>query len=71
MKSIFDIIEAQKEKPAVFEWTKQLPSFNPSESLYEGALTTMSSSEPPKPYKFVLTFQGLFKYKVIYQLFNR
>lgn len=64
MNSIFDIIEEQKSKPEVFNWSKTLPSFNLSDVLCEGVLTTTNLYGILKLHKYILTSQGLFKYKV-------
>ena len=64
-RSIFDIIEEKKEKPEEFAWSKNptLFSYDLTEFLCEGTLTTIKSESTLKGTRYVLTLQGIIKYK--------
>ena len=66
-RSVFEIIEEQKIKPEIFGWVKCTPLFtyDPSDFLYEGALTIASQTGILKKFKYVLTFSYFIKYKVL------
>jgi len=64
MISFFDRVEENKLDAVIFCWTKTLPSYNSCDILYEGILITIDSSGVFKPNKYLLTYKGLFKYKV-------
>jgi len=62
-QSIFDLID---ERPKTFAWSK-LPEeliHDRSEILYDNSLISFKSNGDSKTNRYVLTHQGLFKYKV-------
>ena len=66
-KSIFDLIEERSATPYIFAWSSDLTmsKFTAEEFVYEGELITSKGPDAPlSKRRFVLTLNGLIKYKV-------
>ena len=69
--SIFNIIEESKDNPEPFAWSKNETKliYNPADLLFDNTLIAMKIKGNFKNSRYILTLQGLIKYKVFY-LFN-
>ncbi len=64
-RSIFDIIEEKKDRPEEFAWRKdpKFFAYDPTDFLYDGTLTIAKSDSILKTNRYILTLNGVIKYK--------
>jgi hypothetical protein len=73
MKSIFDIIEENKDICVQFKWQKEEKTLNftKEEIVHEGELCIYKEQkEEMKSHKYALTHQGLVKFNVFLQTYS-